>query len=165
MVGRFQPFHMGHFKVVQEILAEAETVIIGIGSSQYSHKPENPFTSDERHLMISRSLELEGIENFSIVPIPDIHNYPKWVAHVKSLVPSFDIVYSKSELTSKLFKEAGHEVKEPYLYDRKRYAGTEVRKRILEGNDWHSLVPEGTRLVIEEIDGISRLKDIMEEIP
>ena len=160
MIGRFQPFHRGHLKVVREILAEAEDIIIGIGSAQYSHSLENPFTAGERHLMISKSLELEGINNYFLVPIIDIHRYSVWVAHVESLVPPFDVVYSKSPLTSRLFNEAGHNTKEPFLYDRENYSGKEIRRRMLAGEEWRSLVPKGTSEVIDEMDGVERLKDI-----
>ena len=160
MIGRFQPFHNGHFKVIQEILEEANDVIIGIGSAQYSHSSENPFTAGERHLMISKSLETEGIENYYLVPLVDIHRYSIWVAHVESLMPPFDVVYTKSPLTARLFKEDGHEIREPFLYDRERYSGTEIRRRIQMDEEWRSLVPKGTVEVIEEIGGIERMKAI-----
>ena len=47
-IGRFQPFHNGHLKVVQEILKEFDEVIIGIGSSKYSGTLDNPFSGEER---------------------------------------------------------------------------------------------------------------------
>ncbi|MGZ7066844.1 MAG: nicotinamide-nucleotide adenylyltransferase, partial [Methanobacterium sp.] len=40
------------------------------------------------------------------------------------------------------------------------YSGTEVRRRMLAGGDWESLVPESVVDVIKEIDGISRIKDL-----
>ncbi|EQD45121.1 nicotinamide-nucleotide adenylyltransferase, partial [mine drainage metagenome] len=48
VVGRFQPFHNGHLHVIKEILSQYSSVIIGIGSAQYSHTMENPFTAGER---------------------------------------------------------------------------------------------------------------------
>lgn len=163
MLGRFQPFHNGHFKVVQEILSEVESVIICIGSAQYSHTEENPFSAEERELMIRRTLDELSITNYSIVLIEDIHNPPAWVKHVEARVPSFDVVYAKSEETKLLFREAGHEVREPYLYDRSRYSGTEIRRRMLEDEEWKSLVPKGTADIIEEINGISRIKALKKE--
>jgi len=164
MIGRYQPFHNGHFKVVKEILDNVDDVIIGIGSAQYSHSLDNPFTAGERHLMISKSLEMEDIFNYYLVPLVDIHRYSVWVAHVESLVPPFDVVYTKSPLTARLFKEDGHEIREPFLYDRKLFSGTEIRRRITEGEDWQSLVPEGTASVIQKIGGVERIKAIAEEV-
>jgi cytidyltransferase-related domain len=64
IVGRFQPFHKGHLEVIEEVLKEHDSVIIGIGSAQYSHTLQNPFTAGERHLMISNALETQKIFNF-----------------------------------------------------------------------------------------------------
>ncbi|MEM3079801.1 MAG: adenylyltransferase/cytidyltransferase family protein, partial [Thermoproteota archaeon] len=47
-IGRFQPFHLGHLKAVEYIINRVDEVIIGIGSAQYSHTLENPFTAGER---------------------------------------------------------------------------------------------------------------------
>ena len=163
IVGRYQPFHNGHLKVMIEALDKVDQIIIGIGSAQYSGMPDNPFSYEERKLMIEISMEMEGIDasRYSTYPIDDIHNYPLWVAHVRSRVPYFDLVYSRSELTKRLFGEAGIEVREPYLYDRKRYSGTEIRRRMIEGEEWQDLVPRGTYRIVHEIDGVCRLRDIM----
>ena len=56
-IGRFQPFHKGHLKIIQNISKEYDEIIIGIGSSQYGHALENPFTIDERITMIIKTLE------------------------------------------------------------------------------------------------------------
>ena len=87
LIGRFQPFHLGHLEVVKAIAKECDRLIVGIGSAQLSHTFENPFTAGERHLMISRALTDEGLHNFFLVPIVDINRYAVWVAHVSSLVP------------------------------------------------------------------------------
>ena len=47
-IGRFQPFHKGHLKILQKLAKKYDEIIIGIGSSQYSNTLENPFTSEER---------------------------------------------------------------------------------------------------------------------
>ncbi len=162
VVGRYQPFHHGHLKVMIEALENVDQIMIGIGSAQYTGTPDNPFSYEERRSMIKTSMEMEGIDasRYSVHPIDDIHNYPKWVAHVKESIPHFDLVYSRSELTKRLFEEAGMIVKEPYLYDRERYSGTEIRRRMIEGEDWQELVPEGTYQIIQDINGVSRIREI-----
>ena len=42
-VGRFQPFHKGHLEFIKKILKEVEELIIIVGSSQFSHRIDNPF--------------------------------------------------------------------------------------------------------------------------
>ena len=160
IVGRFQPFHKGHLQIVKIIMEQCDQVTIGIGSAQYSHTLENPFTAGERHLMISESLRDEGLERFFIVPVEDINRYSAWVTHVVSIVPPFNKVFSNNALTKRLFKEAGYKVMAAPMYNRHDYSGTEVRRRMLDGGDWESLVPTAVSEVIQEIDGVNRIRDL-----
>jgi len=158
-IGRFQPFHKGHLAMVKKILQDNDEVIIGIGSAQYSHTGENPFTAGERFEMIKRALDAEGIREYHIVPIPDTHVHSVWVSHVKSLVPAFDAVVTNSDLVVRLFREHGLKVLSPALVSREKYSGTEVRRRMQKGGDWKSLVPPVVAAYIEEIDGIERIRE------
>ena len=115
LLGRFQPLHLGHLKVISDIVKESEYIVIAIGSAQYSHALENPFTAGERHTMIARTLKARGIEGHHIVGIEDIHRYAVWVAHVVSQTPNFDVVYAHNPLSVRLFSEAG-----PHLKDTNR---------------------------------------------
>ncbi len=56
-VGRFQPFHLGHLGAVKAVLKEVDELVIVIGSAQYSHNLNNPFTAGERLVMIRRALQ------------------------------------------------------------------------------------------------------------
>ena len=65
-------------------------------------------------------------------------------------------------MTRRLFMEAGYDVRRSPLYNRSIYSGTEVRRRIVSGEDWRSLVPPAVADVIDSIDGVGRLRDISE---
>jgi len=160
LLGRFQPFHKGHLEVVKEIAKDCDDLIIGIGSAQYSHTIDNPFTAGERHLMISRALKDEGFSDYFLVPIVDINRYAIWVSHVVSMVPPFSKVYTNNPLTRRLFEESGYEVSSSPIFNRSLYSGTEIRRRIATGGDWKHLVPSAVAEVIEEIDGANRLRDL-----
>jgi len=123
LIGRFQPFHLGHLEVVRKIAKECDELIIGIGSAQISHTFDNPFTAGERHLMISRALREDGIKDFFLVPIVDINQYGVWVSHVRSMVPPFERVYTNNPLTKRLFSEAGYEVSASPMFNRSQYSG------------------------------------------
>jgi nicotinamide-nucleotide adenylyltransferase len=69
-------------------------------------------------------------------------------------------VYANEPLTIRLFVEAGYEVKKTQMVQRKEYSGTEIRRRIVEGGDWKSLLPDGVASIIEEIEGVRRIMDI-----
>ncbi len=158
VIGRFQPLHLGHMEVLTKCASESEHLIVGIGSAQYSHSQKNPFTAGERYLMIDRALQEAGIDNYSIVPIEDLNRYSVWVAHVESMCPPFGAVYSNNPMTRRLFTEAGYEVRESPIYNRQDYSGTEIRRRMLNDEDWETFVPVATARVIKAIDGVERVK-------
>lgn len=161
MIGRFQPFHLGHLSLVRHILESAEDVVIGIGSAQCSHTFDNPFTAGERHLMISKSLEAEGIHNYYLVPIVDINIYAVWVAHVEALVPPFDVVCTNNPLTARLFKERGYKIISTPLYRKEVYSGKKIRELMVADKPWEKYVPLDVARVIKEIDGVNRLKEVL----
>jgi len=160
-IGRFQPFHKGHLKIIVDASKQYQEVIIGIGSSQYGNISDNPFTANERKKMIINSLNKIGLKNFKIILITDIHNPPKWVDHVVSIFPSFDIVISNSFFTKQLFVEKGFKVKETPLYKKDKYSGKVIRERIIKGKSWDNLVPQEVYDNIIKINGEKRLKNII----
>ncbi|MCL2891135.1 MAG: nicotinamide-nucleotide adenylyltransferase, partial [Methanomassiliicoccaceae archaeon] len=99
IIGRFQPFHNGHLEVIRKISEASDNMTIGIGSAQYSHTVNNPFTAGERYLMISDTLKDAGIDNAYIVPMEDLNRHSVWVAHIVSMSPPFSVVYSNNTLT------------------------------------------------------------------
>ena len=162
LIGRMQPVHNGHMQVIKKILEEVDEIIIGIGSAQLSHEIKDPFTAGERIVMINQALAEMDVNpsRYYIIPMQDINFNAIWASHVKMLTPPFSIVYSGNSLVKQLFTEEGYEVRQPPLYDRLHLSGTEVRKRILEDGDWQELVPKATADVINEINGVERLKNL-----
>ncbi|HEX3001156.1 MAG TPA: nicotinamide-nucleotide adenylyltransferase [Methanoregula sp.] len=158
-IGRFQPYHFGHQSVLEHISGKVDEIIIGIGSAQLSHQIDNPFTAGERILMITRALTTLGCPYY-VIPIEDIKRNALWVAHVRSMAPPFDICYSSNSLVVRLFQEAGINVQSPAMYERETLSGTEIRRRILEGEPWKKLVPPAVVQVMKEIDGEKRLRQI-----
>lgn len=158
-VGRFQPFHNGHKAVIDLLCNEVDELIIGIGSAQMSHDIRHPFTAGERVLMIQRVLADAKIPVY-IIPLEDIKRNALWVAHVVSMVPPFDVVYTSNPLVIRLFTEAGFRVESPPMYQRQELSGTAIRQKMLEGGDWKQYVPEAAGLVIESVGGVERICDI-----
>ena len=161
-IGRFQPYHNGHQSVLEQIAKEVDEIIIGVGSAQLSHQLDNPFTAGERFLMITRALSSIG-RPFYVIPIEDIKRNALWVAHVRSMTPPFDLCYSSNPLVVQLFREAGVPVHSPAMYERETHSGTEIRKRMLNGEPWKQLVPPVVVKAIEEIDGVGRLLQIADD--
>jgi nicotinamide-nucleotide adenylyltransferase len=161
-VGRFQPFQFGHLKAIKDILEEVDELVIVIGSAQYSHNVNNPFTAGERLVMVRKALKEAKIDysRFWIVPVPDVHLHMMWVSAVEGYTPHFDVVYSNEPLTQRLFTEAGYKVKAINFHERKLYSSTEIRERMLKGENWKKLVPKSVADFIEKIDGVNRLRDL-----
>ena len=161
-VGRFQPLHKGHLKAMKDILEKIDELIIVIGSSQYSHTINNPFTTGERLVMIRWALTEEGIDSsrYWIIPVPDIHIHMIWVTELIGYTPKFDTVYTNEPLTRRLFIENGFKVKPVLFHRREEYSSTEIRERILSEENWEELVPETVAQFIKEINGVERLRDL-----
>ena len=64
-IGRWQPLHDGHKKLIQSILDEGKDVCIAIRDTEVS--TENPFSIEEREAMI-----LEAFPQVKVIVIPDI---------------------------------------------------------------------------------------------
>jgi nicotinamide-nucleotide adenylyltransferase len=163
LVGRFQPFHLGHLAAVKYALKRVQYLYVVVGSAQRSHERANPFTAGERITMIKSALDGNGVDpsRWMAIPIADADSHSLWVSSVESMVPKFDVVFTNDALTFLLFKEEGAEVKAvPYL-DRTRYSATNVRDRILEQKDWESLVPAQVAKLVKKFGGVERVRALM----
>jgi nicotinamide-nucleotide adenylyltransferase len=161
-VGRFQPPHKGHLGAIKNILEKVDELVIVVGSSQYSHKLDNPFTTGERITMVRKALEEVGIQpsRYWIIPVPDVHLHMLWVSQIVGYSPKFEVVYSNEPLTRRLFIEAGFKVEPVPFIKRKIYSATEIRKRMLNDENWEELVPKSVVHITKEIGGVARLQDL-----
>lgn len=112
--------------------------------------------------MIRLALDEAKIDpsKYYLIPVSDVNMHKIWVAHVISHVPHFELVFSNEPLTSRLFKEEGFLVEQIPLFNRKEYASTEIRRRLLLDQDWVSLVPKSVADFIKEISGVERVKEL-----
>jgi nicotinamide-nucleotide adenylyltransferase len=161
-VGRFQPFHLGHLDAIKLVLESVDELVVVIGSAQYSHNANNPFTAGERLVMVRQALEEAGIDysRVWIVPVPDVHLHMLWVSALEGYTPKFNVVFSNEPLTRRLFMEKGYKVKNIRFFERKKYNSTLVREKMLKDDSWTSLVPKSVAKFITEIDGVNRLRDL-----
>lgn len=161
VIGRFQPFHDGHAKLVEEIVDEVDELVFGIGSAGDSHTVRNPFTAGERIMMATKSIEAMDIDTtVYTVPIEDLNRNSVWVSHVQSMSPRFDIAYSNNPLVVQLFSEAGVEVRQTPMFNRDVLKGSKIREMMVEDGDWERYVPGEVVDVVDEIDGIQRIQAI-----
>ena len=160
LIGRFQPFHLGHLNAVLFGLSRTENLFIGIGSSNKSNERKNPFSAEERTEMIISSIESSMIDRLKIFDIPDVDNHEKWTFEIDQIVPKYDVVFTNDEFTKTLFERRKIDVIPVVLKDREKFSGTNVRQLITDDKNWQDLVPRGTRKVLDKINAKERLKNL-----
>jgi len=164
MVGRFQPFHKGHLCLVGQIFEDCDEVVIAIGSAQINYSYTDPFTAGERIMMIHAALVESKIDltKCHIVPVVNDENNARWFGHLKSMVPYFDILYSGNEFVTNLVS-GQTEILKPRFSRRKEYNGTNIRKLMSGSHRWKKLVPDAVAGIIEQIDGVTRIRFLLNE--
>tara|TARA_B100001105_G_scaffold105435_1_gene84521 strand:- start:320 stop:817 length:498 start_codon:yes stop_codon:yes gene_type:complete len=159
VLGRFQPFHLGHLSLIQTVLKDKKEPLICIGSAQCAHTKDNPFTVKERKDMI-KLVMAELNCNYTIYEIPDINNYDKYVSHLEEFVPKFDTVYSGNTLVQRLFQTAGYEIVIPKMINREVWEGAAIRRAMTEGDEWEEAIPPQIVDMIYHLNVIERLKNL-----
>ena len=160
LIGRFQPFHLGHLDAVRFALSNVDELSIGIGSSNRFNEKRNPFTADERREMIESSLDETTLKRVKIYYIPDVNDHERWTFSIDEIVPRYDVVFSNDEFTLTLFGKRGIKVISVPLKQREILSGTDIRVKIKGGQDLAGLVPEGTKKVLLKIDAKNRLTNL-----
>jgi len=162
MMGRFQPFHLGHLDLVKQILSECDQVIIAITSSQFNYLEKDPFTAGERIEMIHQSLKDDRVDlsRCFIVAIENQSNIATWGSYLEASLPKFDKVYSGNDYVSMLLADSGCTVTSPKFLDREKYNASKIRKLMIENKEWDDFVPKAVVNIIEKINGIKRLQTI-----
>jgi len=158
LIGRFQPFHLGHLEAFRFALTQVDKLWIGIGSSNKPSEKNNPFTADERKDMILSSIEDSISNRIEIFYIPDFENHMEWIKNIDLTVPSFEVVFTNDELTQVLYRKRGKKVIPVPFKEREILSGTNIREKIISDQNWEELVPEGTKNVLQKIGAKNRLK-------
>ena len=160
LIGRFQPFHLGHLDAVLFGLSRTENVFIGIGSSNKSNERRNPFSAEERREMIISSIEPSMADRLKIFDIPDVGDHEKWTFEIDKIVPKYDIIFTNDEFTKTLFEKREMNVVPVVLKDRGKFSGTNIRELIADDKNWQDLVPQGTQKVLDNLNAKGRLKNL-----
>lgn len=147
-VGRFQPMHLGHLKVIKWILKNYDKIIIVIGSSQESNTEKNPFTLEERKKMIGNTLKDEKIQKkkYKIIVIPDVYDDKMWVKSVLNRA-KFNVIFTKNPWTKRCFTHTKIPVKDHPLFG--NISASLIRGRMRVGKEWESLVPKKVVKIIK----------------
>ncbi|MEM9220241.1 MAG: adenylyltransferase/cytidyltransferase family protein [Cyanobacteria bacterium P01_F01_bin.150] len=81
-MGRFQPFHWGHFDLIQSAMAQGERVIVLLGSHLAPPSIKNPWSAKERERMIWKCLSPSDQGRVQFIPICDFELDETWAATI-----------------------------------------------------------------------------------
>jgi nicotinamide-nucleotide adenylyltransferase len=158
LIGRFQPFHLGHLEALQFALSKVDKLWLGLGSSNKPIGKSNPFSAEERKKMILSSINDSMKNKITIYFIPDVDNHVKWIEKIDTIVPKFNIVFSNDPLTDHLYSKRTVQVISIPFLKRDQLSGTRIRDLIKSDQKWDELVPSGTKLILENLNLKNRLK-------
>ncbi len=153
--GRFQLFHNDHLNYALLAKEQCKKLIVGITSPENAslireevdpHRSEaasNPFTYYERYNMVKLALLEAGVkrEDFEIVPYP-IERPEILYNYVPLSATSFFTIYDKwgYEKLDRL-KSLGYGTVVLFDNREKKMCSTEIRQKIVDGDDWKQMVP------------------------
>ena len=160
LIGRFQPFHLGHLEALQFALSKVNKLWVGLGSSNKSVERNNPFTAEQRKEMILGSIDDLMKEKISIYFIPDVDNHIRWIEKIDTIVPKFDIIFSNDDLTKRLYSKRNIQVISIPFLNRESLSGTNIRDLIIRDQKWDDLVPIGTRNFLKRTGAKEHLKNL-----
>ena len=142
MIARWRPVHLGQAPVLRGLCDHADTALIGIGSSN-RYDARNPFTVDETTDMIR--LVLEGRSNYTLVPVEDLGDGPRWREMVRELLGELDLYVTDNPYVTSLMDGVYRVCRPVELVaedERAAIDGTMVRRAMARGDGWRELVPE-----------------------
>lgn len=140
VLGRFQPFHREHAKLLKTLKKECEEVYVGVLNTEFS--AANPFTYGEREEMIlgyDDSLNVFPYKRRDIIGLG---------LGLRTKVPFPATYYSGDRAECLAYLSIGFPVRHR---KRARASATEVRERLYGKGGWEKLVPESTAKVVRRV--------------
>ncbi len=174
--GRFQVLHKDHLKYLMAGKARCDHLVVGItnpdpvltkedpADPDRSDALENPLTYFERYTMVRAVLVEAGLgsPDFSVVPFPI--NLPELYQYYVPLDATFFLTIYDSWGRRKLELFEARGLKTEVLWEKppaeKGISGSDVRRRMAEGEAWKHLVPAAACRLVEAWGIPERLQNI-----
>ena len=159
-VMRAQPLHIGHEKVIRDMLAKCGKVTIILGSIQEQGTARNPFSYTERKQMIKNVFDAETeSKRLRVIGLFDINNPTEWGKFVldflKEAFPNLekpDVYFAGSAYDAQWFKNifAHFEIIDRTDYSFPYVSGSMVRDMITIGDRrWKDFVNPCNHAAVE----------------
>lgn len=126
IIGRFQPIHKGHIPAFRKAAEIAEHTACVIGSINKPSTPTNPFSYDERKMLVTNALANENIDTFnvSIFGVEDtFYREQEWYSNVKELIAPLanrireDKIEHSTDILNKLAWNINHSIGKATSWD------------------------------------------------
>lgn len=106
-LGRFQPLHIGHTSIIDQMLEECESIVIAVGSAQERGTERNPLGFFFRRRLI-REVYWGRLHRIKVLPVFDRINYSDDSSWGEYLLKTFnshynsypDVIYEGDELVN-----------------------------------------------------------------
>lgn len=141
-VGRVQPPHQAHFKILRHGLDNYDKILIGVGSAYKARDPKNPFKWSERVEMINAGLSASEKDRVQCVPIRDyLYNDDLWAIDVQNKVNNFVPDDASIKMIGRLKDKSSYYLKRFPQWGTDEYHtthpqnATNIRKAMFDG-DW-----------------------------
>ncbi|MEM7801300.1 MAG: hypothetical protein AAF633_19055, partial [Chloroflexota bacterium] len=114
--------------------------LVGIGGPN-RYNLRNPFTLEETEAMLK--IALQGADNVTLLPIPDLDDGPRWREMVKQRFGPLNLFVTDNPYVSELMQPVYHVMRPVYFVspdERIPLNGTMVRLAMACGESWEALV-------------------------
>ncbi|MBN1275269.1 adenylyltransferase/cytidyltransferase family protein [Candidatus Woesearchaeota archaeon] len=164
IVGRFQPFHLGHLHIIRKYHEQGFFVKIVVGSIKQSRRMRDPFSMEERDDMIRLALDEAEVEEYALYYLPDEADDQRWLRKLLRMVGSIDVVFSGNPWVTNLFRGTAVEL---HTYDEHKdrfgdISATAIRDEWLEKESSKGL-PKAVFDYLRVIQTQERLKELKEK--
>lgn len=159
--GRFQPVHLGHLNTLSELLRRHKQVIIAIGTRRFRNF-QHPFTGYERKKMweaaiLDSGIPISRVKVLLLKKTRVATNLRAYTSFIVNRLGKEDVVYYSGNPRMKAeYERNGVVVKD--LPIAVTHAATDIRERIVSGQDWRDLVSPSVARIISEQKLDQRLK-------
>jgi len=100
-IGRFQPFHTGHERVIRKALLLSDKVIVLVGSSYQPRTVRNPWDFNEREKLMRCNFSEQENRRILAFPLLDyIYNDTLWIKSIQQLIAG--VVHTKIASKAKI---------------------------------------------------------------
>lgn len=143
VIGRFQPFHLGHKYLIEQALNFSEKLIIGIGSSNISDD-RNPYPFGLRKKILTEFIKQENLGD-RIVSVLSVLDHPDddvWLNKLLIKTGKVDAVIGDNEWVNGIFENIQTPVVRIGFHDRERLEGKVIRKLMHQNKEWKDRTPE-----------------------